>query len=1080
MPNSRTPQLIYLGVCACFLLSGFAALLYQTAWMRQFSTVFGTSELAVATVLSAYMGGLALGAALAGKFVNQVKRPVFTYGILEAAIAGSALMVPVLLSLASWAYAAVLGGQPEPPDASGMGQSLFYFVVAFVVLAIPTACMGATLPLLTRYAVTSDQQIGSRVGALYAINTGGAVLGTLFAAFVLLPALGLFGTVCFGVFVNLLVFVLAVLIARRAKESAVEEDTSVSESAEPAQQELSADSAAELATDNTDLSSWFGPKYILPIMLFSGTTAFVYEVLWTRLLSHILGGSVAAFATMLASFLSGIAIGSAIASRIAVTSKGSVQAFVIVQAAIAFTSMAIYQWLHLAIPAEEGLSGNIGIAIAILLPATLFIGATFPLAVRIYTTSVAGAANSSAQVYSWNTVGAIFGAAFAGFFLIPALKYEGTIKVVVLTNIFLGLITALLLTRIRLWYSAGMALLFMGLLFIYNPSMPEEILRTSPIDDRADGEILFYEVGRSSTVLMTRDNGSIGLRNNGLPEAGSALLGSPPQKNTQRALATLPSIIRPDAESMLIVGFGGGNAINGVSPSVSEIDVIELEPKVITANELAGDIRDLDPLADPRVSIYINDARSALSLTTKTYDAIISQPSHPWTAGASHLYTKEYMELAAEHLTEDGVFLQWMAGQFITESLLRSLCATMLDVFEYVKVYQLFPEVLFFVGSDQPMDTELDMVATGRPVVDAPVFYYQTGFASPEDLIAGLLLDTDGAREFSQGADLLTDNFNRMATDSVKAVESGTQLTLVSLTELLQPYVPVLNPDSWVHQQLGFLNFAYISAAFEEMRLRPYSIALASALETTGNLQSLILTGHGLASQGDFEESQRVLSAAVDQAPEGELSNQARYAMIEPWIPNLMLGTAPDHIAAIAQGLEESAAAVLIGRAAVMNQDWRRVADLDSYLLQSRPTDQWFLEATKLMVEWRSNVANIEGRTDLAEEAWQIIDLAIAINPNPYLFSSRVAAAYLADRPEEVLETVRRMTYVIESQLERFEEEGIASDSSELAFSLGQIGVIELAVQDAANRHDLHPTSVQEVMERLADLKLQAAELGQN
>lgn len=1080
MPNTRSSQLIYLGVCACFLLSGFAALLYQTAWMRQFSTVFGTSELAVATVLSAYMGGLALGAALAGKFIGRVKRPVFTYGVLEAAVAGSALMVPVFLSLAGWAYASILGGQPEPPDASGLGQSLFYFVVAFVVLATPTACMGATLPLLTRYAVTSDQQIGSRIGALYAINTAGAVLGTLFAAFLLLPALGLFGTVCFGVFVNLLVFVLAVLIARHAKEEAVEEDISHSVAAESALQNLSEDSAPELATDHTDLSAWFGPKYILPIMLFSGTTAFVYEVLWTRLLSHILGGSVAAFATMLASFLSGIAIGSAIASRIAVTSKRSVQAFVIVQAAIAFTSMAIYQWLHLAIPAEEGLSGNIGIAIAILLPATLFIGATFPLAVRIYTTSVAGAANSSAQVYSWNTLGAIFGAAFAGFFLIPALKYEGTIKVVVLTNIFLGLITALLITRIRLWYSAAMALTFMGLLFIYNPSMPEQILRTSPIDDRASGEILFYEVGRSSTVLMTRDNGSIGLRNNGLPEAGSSLRGSPPQKSTQRALATLPSMIRPDAESMLIVGFGGGNAINGVSPSVTEIDVIELEPKVITANELAGDIRELDPLADPRVSIYINDARSALSLTTKTYDAIISQPSHPWTAGASHLYTKEYMQLAAEHLTEDGVFLQWMAGQFITESLLRSLCATMLDVFEYVKVYQLFPEVLFFVGSNQPMNTELDMVATGRPVVDAPVFYYQSGFASPEDLIAGLLLDTDGVREFSQGADLLTDNFNRMATDSVKAVESGTQLTLVSLTELLQPYVPALNPDSWVHQQLGFLNFAYVSREFEEMRIRPYSIALASALEEAGNLQSLILTGQGLAAQGDFEESQRVLSAAVDQAPEGELANRARYIMIEPWIPDLMQGAAPDHIVGLAQSLTDSAAATLIGRAAVLNRDWQRVADLDPYLSQSRPTDPWFLEATKLMVEWRSNVANIEGRTDLAEEAWQIIDLAIAINPNPYLFSSRIAAAFLADRPEEVLETARRMTYVIDSGLDRFEEDGTASDSSALAFSQGQIGVIEQAVQDAARRHDLNPTSVQEVMERLEQLQIKAAAVGQN
>ena len=197
----------FFAVCACFFLSGLAALLYQTAWMRQFSTVFGTSELAVATVLSAYMGGLAFGAAVAGKYINHAKRPVLTYGILEAAIALSALLVPVLLIAARAAYAQILGGQETPPDASGLGQSLFYFVVAFIVLAIPTACMGATLPLLTRYAVTNDQQIGSRVGALYAINTIGAVFGTIIAAFVLLPAFGLLNTVWFGVVILSLIHI---------------------------------------------------------------------------------------------------------------------------------------------------------------------------------------------------------------------------------------------------------------------------------------------------------------------------------------------------------------------------------------------------------------------------------------------------------------------------------------------------------------------------------------------------------------------------------------------------------------------------------------------------------------------------------------------------------------------------------------------------------------------------------------------------------------------------------------------------------------------------------------------------------
>lgn len=1055
MPKSREINLLYLGVCACFLLSGFAALLYQTAWMRQFSTVFGTSELAIATVLSAYMGGLALGAALAGKYIVRVTRPVFTYGVLEAAVAASALMVPLLLGLASWAYSLVLGGQPEPPDASGLGQPIFYFIVAFIVLAMPTACMGATLPLLTRYVVTAESQIGTRVGALYAINTAGAVIGTLVAAFVLLPMIGLQGTVWIGVAVNFLVFCLAVLIAKRMTDSPqhLPEETQT----DSPQPELS--------------PGWLRSNLILPIMLFSGTTSFVYEVLWTRLLSHILGGSVAAFATMLASFLSGIAIGSAVASRWATSSARSIQAFVIVQLFIAFTSIAIYQWLHLLIPSEEGLRGNVGIAIAILLPATLFIGATFPLAVRIYATSAQSAARSSARVYSWNTVGAIFGAAFAGFFLIPALKYEGTIKAVVLTNMFLALVMSFFIAHKRPMVSGAISLVFVGILFAYQPHMPEQILRSSPIDGRAEGEILYYDVGRSSTVLMTSQDGILGLRNNGLPEAGTAFRGSPPQRDTQVMLATLPSVIRPDAESMLIVGFGGGNAVTGVSPGVTEIDVIELEPRVIDAVRLTAELSQNEPLADPRLNLYINDARSALSLTEKSYDAIISQPSHPWTAGASHLYTREYMQLAADHLTNDGVFLQWMAAEFLTESLFRSLCATMLEVFDHMKVYQLFPGVLFFVGSQQPIEAELEMVQTGRPIEDYPVFYYQRGIASAEDLLAGLFLDTEGARRFSAGASLLTDNFNRMATNSAPAVESGNTLGLPQLTELMRPYVPLLDSESWVHGDLSdSLNFAYISERYEVNGLSSYGVELAEALGRQGNWQSLLITGLGLRKQGDAQAAS-VLEAALDAAPEDNRANWAHFALIEPWLPALAAGNAPARIVEVANSLTGPAGAVLAGQREMASNNWYAVAELDQYFAQSRPTDPWFLESTKLMIEWRNNIANIERRTDLAEQARYIIDIAIALNPVPDLYAARAAAAYFADRPNELLETGRRLTYVIERELDVIEELNHTADEALLTLRQGQLEAIRAAMQDASSRHVIRADTLEEIFGHLQELQ---------
>ena len=452
----KSENLVLAGVVSCFVLSGFAALLYQTAWMRQFSLVFGTSELAIAAVLSAYMGGLALGAGIAARYVHKVTRPVLAYGLLEAGIALSALAVPLLLRLASLLYVALLGGQAEPVDASGLGQSFFYLTIAFVVLLIPTSFMGATLPLLTKYVVHSNEQIGTRVGMLYATNTVGAIAGTLVAAFLLLPRFGLMGTVFFGVAINFLVFVLAALLARSFGDVFKGEDAAAA-----------AARKSQTPISRTNISP--RRQWVLPIMLLSGANAFVYEVLWTRLLGHVLGGSIAAFATMLAGFLSGIAIGSAIASRFAKQRDSSTRWFVLAQCGIAAASMLIYQLIPLTIRDSVGLNGNILLAISVLLPATIFIGATFPLAVRILAVDQTDAPSSSAKVYSWNTVGAIFGATVAAFFLIPALKYEGAIRFAVTLNALLALAALILLRKPPRILIASVLAFVLGLGVAYRP-----------------------------------------------------------------------------------------------------------------------------------------------------------------------------------------------------------------------------------------------------------------------------------------------------------------------------------------------------------------------------------------------------------------------------------------------------------------------------------------------------------------------------------------------------------------------------------------------------------------------------------
>lgn len=1036
--SKQSNNLILFGVVACFILSGFAALLYQTAWMRQFSLVFGTSELAIAAVLSAYMGGLSLGAMLAARFVHRITRPVLFYGLLEAGIAISALAVPLLLMLARILYVSILGGQPEPVDASGLGQSFFYLVIAFIVLAIPTTFMGATLPLLTKYVVKSKEQIGSRVGLLYATNTLGAVGGTVVAGFVLLPLLGLNGTVWVGVVINLVVFFLAAAIARH-----IGDHSQLDSPSEPERQSAEALSGATIAPKSR--------LWILPLMLLSGANSFVYEVLWTRLLGHILGGSITAFATMLAGFLGGIAIGSAIASRFAKTKSQAIKLFVGVQCGIALTSMLIYQLLPLAIPDIAGLSGNVLLAIMVLLPATIFIGATFPLAVRILAKDENDAAPASAQVYSWNTVGAIVGATAAAFFLIPLLKYEGSIKVAIILNAVLALAAAALLSKPNKPLVAGVMVFLLGLVFLYQPKIPEDILRSSPVFSQPGGEIRFYEVGRSATVLVVEENGYLNLRTNGLPEASTSLVGAPPYIHNQRMLSTMPVLARPDTETMLIVGLGGGVALEGVPSSVREIDVIELEPEVVKANQFYGDERAIDPLKDPRFKIIINDARSALTLTNKKYDAIVSQPSHPWTAGASHLYTREFMSLAKDHLTEDGVYLQWMNTQFLDEFLLKALCATMLDVYPHVRLYQWNSEVLFFLGSNKPLDVERQIALTGRPLIDDPLNYLEKGVGSVEDVITALAMDQPNLEAFAEGGKIITDNRNYMATNSARVIANGDALRGAEVYAVLSPYDPLLQSEGWLRK--GFpapISYVYISKRLDRLTMRQRAVDLSASLMEALDPQALVMIAQGQELQGEREESQRNLRIAVQADPEDQ---QARYALLVPWFDRFRKGDEelPDYVAEQFPLLQGTARDTLNAWLFANGGEMLEVVKLDAALASVLPSDTWYETSVKLRADWRIKVTTPEYQPRLANEATALIDSAIVFSQDTQFYSLRMQSTLLAEDVISAVETARRLVSRIEQDLGVVEFTGEERAPGAFDFRIRQVEDIQdliAAVED--------------------------------
>jgi len=984
---------ILAGIIACFTLSGFAALLYQIAWLRQLSIVFGTSELAVAVILAAYMGGLALGAAVAGRFVDRVTRPVLVYGVLEAGIAVSALCVPLLMRAAANLFQVFFGDQLQPVANAGLLQPAFYLISTFVIIAIPTGLMGATLPMLIKQAVARNSQIGPRVGLLYAMNTFGAVAGTVVAGFILLPTFGLNKTVLFGVAVNAVVFLIAAAMSRSLRASG----------------NVSGPSATPAAS--RDKSFW-----ILPIVLLSGAVAFYYEVLWTRLLTHVIGGSVHAFATMLASFLAGIALGGGLAGRFASSREEAALLFAGAQIAIAGFSGVVYYCLQNVSPDSGGLAANAGLAILTMLPATIFIGATFPLAVRILAIDRHRAGQATARVYAWNTAGAIAGAIGAGFFLIQALGFGGSIRLAVAINMSLALLCLAVLTSVRWPKIVALATTLSVALVLYQPTRPDAVISASSVVANGGGEETFYAVGRSATVLVLENDDGFYLRSNGLPEATITRRGTPPTLFTQSWLTALPIIARPQAESLLLIGLGGGVALENIPPSVKSIDVVELEPEVVTANHALAEFRQRDPLADARVNITINDARNALLLTNKRYGIIVSQPSHPWTAGASHLYTREFMQLAHDHLQADGVFVQWMSTEFVDEFLLRSLATTLTSVFEHVRLYRPSPDVLIFLASSATLEVEQTLLPGGAGRI--PKSFAQLGVNSMEDLLAALVLDSEGVAALSAGAPDNNDNMNRLATSRL-TLDS---LATAQLDALLRESDPLLDGGKLLHgvaaEEVGL---TYVGYKLLRTGFRARALELAGILDPSNRF---LLLGLSALLDGNADKSDRLFRQALAK---NRTNSQAQYALLRNHLPDLARGSTGTYLADIARALPLSAAATVNGWRHALNADWSSLAELDSALAQAKTTDLWFVEAARLRAEWR--LRSERSGTESLHYALDIIDRSLALYELEEHYLLRAALAARLEDPHVFVETAIVITGKIRA---RIAEGGSTYDSQRI------------------------------------------------
>jgi spermidine synthase len=793
-------------VYGLFFLSGAIGLLYEVVWARMLTQIFGNTTHAISTVLAAFMAGLALGSYVFGRIADTGRNALLAYGLLEGGVGIYGLLVPTLFALTQQAYTRLYG----LVEVSFTIFSVVLFLLAFVVIVVPTALMGATLPVLSRFCVTQVTSLGRRVGDLYAINTLGAVVGCALTGFALIAGLGLQGTVRLGAALNLSIALLIVVLVAATRVG----------TAAPAREGAKTPALAEAVPSRSRL----GTSLLVGFAL-SGAAAMVYENAWVRALTLVIGMSTYSFTVMLTTFLIGLGLGSFLYARWWGARPVGIAAFGGLQMAIALTALTtipLFERLPFAFlrlrhgfgdSFEQFLTIQVLLAALVMILPTLLMGATFPMVASIYTRNLAVVGRSVGTAYASNTLGAILGAFLGGFLFIPAIGVQHSIGLAVALNAAVGVLLVAMDPAIRLASrlvaAAAMvaltALAFLGFgtwdkgvmtsgvaIYSYNfTGLPTDGLRREWM---TRDELLYYKEGLTATISVHRSAGSDYLyeKTNGKVDAS---FGDAP---TQLLIGYLPMLFNPQAKQVLVVGMGSGMTAKAVAAfPVERLEIVEIELAVIEGARLFkarnGNIHE-----DRRVQFIPADGRNYLVASPRRYDVVISEPSNPWIAGIGNLFTREYYLQAREKLAAGGVFGQWMQTYGMAPEDLRMVYRTFAEVFPDVSLWHVNESDMLLIGTLRPQRLTyagLRAALDGKPVAQQDL--RALGLADPYSLLALFLMPKAKLLEMAGAAELNLDDVPRLEFSAPRNLGRSTTALNMSLARgfAVRPVVEDANPE---------------------------------------------------------------------------------------------------------------------------------------------------------------------------------------------------------------------------------------------------------------------------------------------
>jgi spermidine synthase len=586
--------------------------------------------------------------------------------------------------------------------------------------------MGATLPLAVRSSLARFDRLGERVSLLYASNTSGAIAGTLLAGFYMIGELGISATFRLAAMVNLLVCLIAAgisLVLRRP----------------PLVDARPPSLGPPLAPDAPSAPD---PPRVRPLVLaafgVSGAASLALEIIWFRVLVLFVPATIYAFSTMLATFLTGIAAGSALITPLMRRQRNWLGVLAIVQLATALAILLSLRLLSETYQAGWRTSGTPQASAVAVFPATLLMGIAFPIGVRLYAGAGADASRHVARrigvLYSVNVCGAILGAIGAAFLLLPVLGSRTSLLVVAGMYVVTGLLLLAGAPRSRL--TVGTAIAGVAAFAGAAIDLPDPFDVVQARRYRGEQRV-WREEGVQTTVSVHVDpQGRRVLYLDGLHQANS----SAEMTKVHAEIGHLPMALHPDPKDALVVGLGGGVTAGAVSTHPdTAVDVVELSQAVARGSDWFREVNH-DVLRRPNVRLRIDDGRNFLMLTSKRYDVVTADLIQPIHAGAGNLYSVEYFRLAHAVLKRDGLMLQWIGHR--SEAQYKLIMRTFLSVFPHTT---LWADGSLMVGAAGPLridraaferkrrrpETRAALDAAGLGSFDALLGRYTAG---PEEL----------------------------------------------------------------------------------------------------------------------------------------------------------------------------------------------------------------------------------------------------------------------------------------------------------------------------------------------------------